>query len=83
MRIGAVSHIAHSGQLLLQPGVDLLYGLRHTIVAKYERTPKDAEFIIGRKFQVIEIVRIIRVPPHVLSDHVRQRHRAFPVSDGD
>lgn len=30
--------------------------------------PKDAEFIISRKFQVTEIARIFRVPPHMLSD---------------
>jgi HK97 family phage portal protein len=30
--------------------------------------PKDAEFIISRKFQVTEIARIFRVPPHMLAD---------------
>jgi len=30
--------------------------------------PKDAEFIISRRFQVNEIARIFRVPPHMLAD---------------
>jgi HK97 family phage portal protein len=30
--------------------------------------PKDAEFIISRKFQITEIARIFRVPPHMLAD---------------
>jgi HK97 family phage portal protein len=30
--------------------------------------PKDAEFIVSRKFQVTEIARIFRVPPHMLAD---------------
>jgi HK97 family phage portal protein len=30
--------------------------------------PKDAEFIVSRRFQVTEIARIFRVPPHMLAD---------------
>ena len=30
--------------------------------------PKDAEFIVSRKFQITEIARVFRVPPHMLAD---------------
>jgi phage portal protein BeeE len=45
---------------------------------KYTRIgipPDDAQFLETRKFQVTEIARIYRIPPHMLADLERRRSR--------
>lgn len=45
--------------MVLEEGMDL---------APYSINPVDAEYLESRKFQVIEICRIFRVPPHKIGD---------------
>jgi len=79
---GVVTHpakLSEQGSRNLRESIQQAYsglGKSHRILLleegmKYERIgipPEDAQFLETRKFQVTEIARIFRVPPHMLAD---------------